>query len=249
MINVAAGFAASGKIAFASSFAMFASGRAYEQIRNTVGYPHLNVKVCATHSGLSVGEDGASHQCNEDIALMRTIPGMTVVQPCDAQETMQVIKAVAEIDGPCYVRLGRSNVEDVNDENYHFELGKGVTLRKGSKVAIIATGLMVQEALKACDLVDADPTVINIHTIKPIDEELIVETAKTHDVIITAEEHSIIGGLGSAVCDVLADKGLGCRVYKIGVKDTYGESGKPADLFHKYEIDAEAIAAKIKEVL
>ena len=180
---------------------------------------------------------------------MRTIPGMTVIQPCDAQETMQVIKAVAEMDGPCYVRLGRSNVEDVNDENYHFELGKGVTLRKGSKVAIIATGLMVQEALKACDLVDADPTVINIHTIKPIDEELIVETAKTHDVIITAEEHSIIGGLGSAVCDVLADKGLGCRVYKIGVKDTYGESGKPADLFHKYEIDAEAIAAKIKEVL
>lgn len=249
MMDVAAGFAASGKIAFASSFAMFASGRAYEQIRNTIGYPHLNVKICATHAGLSVGEDGASHQCNEDIALMRTIPGMTIVQPCDAAETMQAIAAIAEVDGPCYVRLGRFDVEDVYDENYHFELGKGVTLRKGSKVAIIATGLMVQEALVACDLVDADPTVINIHTIKPIDEELIIETAKTHDVIITAEEHTIIGGLGSAVCDVVAEQGLGCRVYKIGVKDTYGESGKPRELLRKYEIDAQAIADKIKEVL
>lgn len=249
MMDVAAGFAASGKIAFASTFAMFASGRAYEQIRNTIGYPHLNVKVCATHAGLSVGEDGASHQCIEDLALMRAIPGMTVVQPCDGTETMQAIRAVAEMEGPCYVRLGRSEVEDVFDENYHFTLGKGVTIRKGSKVAIIATGLMVQEALKACDMVDIDPTVINIHTIKPIDEELIVETAKTHDIIITAEEHSIIGGLGSAVCDVLADKGLGCRVYKVGVKDTFGESGKPSELLRKYEIDAKAIADKINEVL
>lgn len=249
MMDVAAGFAASGKIAFASSFAMFASGRAYEQIRNTIGYPHLNVKVCATHAGISVGEDGASHQCIEDLALMRVIPGMTVIQPCDGTETMQAIRAVAEIEGPCYVRLGRFDVEDVFDENYHFTLGKGVTIRKGSKVAIIATGLMVQEALKACDMVDVDPTVINIHTIKPIDEELIVETAKTHDIIITAEEHSIIGGLGSAVCDVLADKGLGCRVYKVGVKDTFGESGKPSELLRKYEIDAKAIADKINEVL
>ncbi|WP_075877745.1 transketolase family protein [Merdibacter massiliensis] len=249
MMDVAAGFAASGKIAFASTFAMFASGRAYEQIRNTIGYPHLNVKVCATHAGLSVGEDGASHQCIEDLALMRAIPGMTVVQPCDGTETMQAIRAVAEMEGPCYVRLGRSEVEDVFDENYHFTLGKGVTIRKGSKVAIIATGLMVQEALSACDMVDIDPTVINIHTIKPIDEELIVETAKTHDIIITAEEHSIIGGLGSAVCDVLADKGLGCRVYKVGVKDTFGESGKPSELLRKYEIDAKAIADKINEVL
>lgn len=249
MMAVAAGLAASGKIPYASSFAMFAAGRAYEQIRNSIGYPHLNVKVCATHAGLSVGEDGASHQCNEDIALMRTIPGMMVIQPCDDIETQQVIKAISEINGPCYVRLGRSNVEDVNGEDYKLELGKGVTLRKGSKVAIIATGLMVQEALKACEMVDVDPTVINIHTIKPIDEELIVETAKTHDVIITAEEHSIIGGLGSAVCDVLADKGLGCRVYKIGVKDTFGESGKPADLLRKYEVDAQAIVDKIKEVL
>lgn len=249
MMAVAAGLAASGKIPYASSFAMFAAGRAYEQIRNSIGYPHLNVKVCATHAGLSVGEDGASHQCNEDIALMRTIPGMMVIQPCDDIETQQVIKAISEINGPCYVRLGRSNVEDVNGEDYKLELGKGVTLRKGSKVAIIATGLMVQEALKACEMVDVDPTVINIHTIKPIDEELIVETAKNHDVIITAEEHSIIGGLGSAVCDVLADKGLGCRVYKIGVKDTFGESGKPADLLRKYEVDAQAIVDKIKEVL
>ena len=180
---------------------------------------------------------------------MRAIPGMTVVQPCDGTETMQAIRAVAEMEGPCYVRLGRSEVEDVFDENYHFTLGKGVTIRKGSKVAIIATGLMVQEALSACDMVDIDPTVINIHTIKPIDEELIVETAKTHDIIITAEEHSIIGGLGSAVCDVLADKGLGCRVYKVGVKDTFGESGKPSELLRKYEIDAKAIADKINEVL
>ena len=249
MMDVAAGFAASGKIAFASSFAMFASGRAYEQIRNTIGYPHLNVKICATHAGISVGEDGASHQCIEDLALMRVIPGMTVIQPCDGTETMQAIRAVAEIEGPCYVRLGRFDVEDVFDENYQFTLGKGVTIRKGSKVAIIATGLMVQEALKACDMVDVDPTVINIHTIKPIDEELIVETAKTHDIIITAEEHSIIGGLGSAVCDVLADKGLGCRVYKVGVKDTFGESGKPSELLRKYEIDAKAVADKINEVL
>lgn len=248
MMDVAAGFAASGKIAFASSFAMFASGRVYEQIRNTIGYPHLNVKICATHAGLSVGEDGASHQCNEDIALMRTIPGMTVVQPCDAAETMQAIRAVAEVEGPCYVRLGRFDVEDVYDDTYRFTLGKGVTLRKGSKVAIIATGLMVQEALAACEMVDIDPTVINIHTIKPIDEELIIETARTHDVIITAEEHTIIGGLGSAVCDVLADKGFGCRIYKIGVKDSFGESGKPLELLRKYEIDAQAIADKIKEV-
>lgn len=244
MINVAAGFAASGKIAFASSFAMFASGRAYEQIRNTVGYPHLNVKVCATHSGLSVGEDGASHQCNEDIALMRTIPGMTVIQPCDAQETMQVIKAVAEIDGPCYVRLGRSNVEDVNDENYHFELGKGVTLRKGSKVAIIATGLMVQEALKACDLVDADPTVINIHTIKPIDAETIVKFAQDAKLIVTCEEHSIIGGLGSAVAEVLSEQ---CprKLVRVGQRDVYGESGKPAELLHKYKMDSDAIVEAV----
>lgn len=249
MMDVAAGFAASGKIAFASSFAMFASGRVYEQIRNTIGYTHLNVKICASHAGLSVGEDGASHQCIEDITLMRTIPGMTIVQPCDAAETLQAIRAVAKVDGPCYVRLGRSEVEDVFDETYVFTLGKGVTLRKGSKVAILATGLMVQETLKACDLLDFQPTVINIHTIKPIDEELIIETAKTHDVIITAEEHTVVGGLGSAVCDVLADKGFGCRIFKIGVQDKYGESGKPKELLRKYEIDAQAIADKIKEVL
>lgn len=248
MMAVAAGLAASGKIPYASTFAMFAAGRAFEQIRNSIGYPHLNVKVCATHAGLSVGEDGASHQCNEDLALMRSIPGMTVIQPCDDAETQQVIKAIAEVNGPCYVRLGRSNVEDVNDESYHFELGKGVVLRKGSKVAVIASGLMVQEALKACDLVDQQPTVINIHTIKPIDKELIIETAKTHDVIITAEEHSVIGGLGNAVCEALADQDVRCPIHRIGVQDVFGESGKPAELLRKYGIDAQAIADKIKEV-
>ena len=248
MMCVAAGLAASGKIAFASSFAMFASGRAFEQIRNSIGYPHLNVKICASHAGLTVGEDGASHQCIEDIGLMRLIPGMMVVHPCDCIEAEQVIKEIVKIDGPCYVRLGRNAVDAVNDESYQLDLFKGVTLRKGSKVAVIATGQLVQEALKAYDMVEEKPTVINIHTIKPIDEELITETARTHDVIITAEDHSVIGGLGSAVLDVLADKGLGCRVHRIGVQDVFGESGKPAELLHKYQMDADAIAAKIREV-
>lgn len=248
MMCVAAGLAASGKIAFASSFAMFASGRAFEQIRNSIGYPHLNVKICASHAGLTVGEDGASHQCIEDIGLMRLIPGMMVVQPCDCIEAEQVIKEIVKIDGPCYVRLGRNAVDAVNDESYQLDLFKGVTLRKGNKVAVIATGQLVQEALKAYDMVEEKPTVINIHTIKPIDEELITETARTHDVIITAEDHSVIGGLGSAVLDVLADKGLGCRVHRIGVQDVFGESGKPAELLHKYQMDADAIAAKIREV-
>ena len=249
MMCVAAGLAASGKIAFASSFAMFASGRAFEQIRNSIGYPHLNVKICASHAGLTVGEDGASHQCIEDIGLMRLIPGMMVILPCDCIEAEQVIKEIVKIDGPCYVRLGRNAVDAVNDENYQLDLMKGVTLRKGRRVAVIATGQLVQEALKAYDMVEEKPTVINIHTIKPIDAELIVETAKTHETIITAEDHSVIGGLGSAVLDVLADKGLGCRVHRIGVQDVFGESGKPAELLHKYQMDADAIAAKIREVL
>lgn len=248
MMAVAAGLAASGKIVYASSFAMFAAGRAYEQIRNSIGYPHLNVKVCATHAGITVGEDGASHQAIEDLGLMRGIPGMKVFQPCDATETKAIIKAIAQIDGPCYVRLGRSGVEDVFNEEYKFEFGKGIVVQKGTKVAIVATGMMVQEAMKASKLLDFEPTIVNIHTIKPIDEELLVELAKTHDVILTCEEHSVINGLGSAVCEVLAEHNL-CKVVRLGVKDTFGESGKPAELLAKYGLDANAIANKVNELV
>ncbi|MGM9889220.1 MAG: transketolase family protein [Floccifex porci] len=242
MMSVAAGLAASGKIAFASSFAMFATGRAFEQIRNSIGYTHLNVKVCASHAGISVGEDGASHQCIEDISLMRGIPGMKVIVPCDYNEAKQAIKTVAYTDGPCYVRLGRSGVETVTPEDYKFELGKGVILKEGKKVALVATGLMVQEALKASEMMKETPTVVNIHTIKPIDVQLIQQLAQTHDTIVTCEEHSIIGGLGSAVAEVLAEAGSSCKLVRVGVQDVFGESGKPAELFAKYKIDAQAIA-------
>ena len=251
MMSVAAGLAASGQIVYASSFAMFAAGRAYEQIRNSIGYPHLNVKICATHAGITVGEDGASHQAIEDLALMRVIPGMKVFQPCDAKETREIIKAIAEVEGPCYVRLGRSGVDDVNDENYQFELGKGVVLHEGKDVAIIATGMMVQEALKAKEeLKEAgiEPTIVNIHTIKPIDEELIEKLAKTHKVLITCEEHSVIGGLGGAVAEVTA-RTCPARIEMIGVQDTFGESGTPQALLEKYGLNAKAIAKKVKEVL
>ncbi len=251
MMSVAAGLAASGQIVYASSFAMFAAGRAYEQIRNSIGYPHLNVKICATHAGITVGEDGASHQAIEDLALMRVIPGMKVFQPCDAKETREMIKAIAEVEGPCYVRLGRSGVDDVNDENYQFELGKGVVLHEGKDVAIIATGMMVQEALKAKEeLKEAgiEPTIVNIHTIKPIDEELIEKLAKTHKVLITCEEHSVIGGLGGAVAEVTA-RTCPARIEMIGVQDTFGESGTPQALLEKYGLNAKAIAEKVKEVL
>ena len=251
MMSVAAGLAASGQIVYASSFAMFAAGRAYEQIRNSIGYPHLNVKICATHAGITVGEDGASHQAIEDLALMRVIPGMKVFQPCDAKETREIIKAIAEVEGPCYVRLGRSGVDDVNDENYQFELGKGVVLHEGKDVAIIATGMMVQEALKAKEeLKEAgiEPTIVNIHTIKPIDEELIEKLAKTHKVLITCEEHSVIGGLGGAVAEVTA-RTCPARIEMIGVQDTFGESGTPQALLEKYGLNAKAIAEKVKEVL
>ena len=251
MMSVAAGLAASGQIVYASSFAMFAAGRAYEQIRNSIGYPHLNVKICATHAGITVGEDGASHQAIEDLALMRVIPGMKVFQPCDAKETREMIKAIAEVEGPCYVRLGRSGVDDVNDENYQFELGKGVVLHEGKDVAIIATGMMVQEALKAKEeLKEAgiEPTIVNIHTIKPIDEELIEKLAKTHKVLITCEEHSVIGGLGGAVAEVTA-RTCPARIEMIGVQDTFGESGTPQALLEKYGLNAKAIAKKVKEVL
>ncbi|WP_022938502.1 transketolase family protein, partial [Dielma fastidiosa] len=208
-------------------------------------------KVCATHAGLTVGEDGASHQCIEDLAIMRAIPGMKVFQPCDAAETKAIIKGIAEIDGPCYVRLGRGGVEDVFDENYKFEMGKGVVLKKGSKVALIATGMMVQEALKASEELSKEgiePTVVNIHTIKPIDEELIVELAKSHDVLITCEEHNVVGGLGSAVAEV-AVKQAPVKMAMVGVQDTFGESGTPKALCEKYGLDAAAIVKKVKEVL
>lgn len=250
MMGVAAGLAASHKIVYASSFAMFAAGRAFEQIRNSICYPNLNVKVCATHAGISVGEDGASHQSVEDIAIMRSIPNMKVFQPCDARETEQIIRAVADIEGPCYVRLGRLGVEDVYDDSYTWEYGKGQVLKKGSKIAIIATGLMVQESLKAIEQLEGIvPTLINISTIKPIDEELILETAKTHDVIVTIEEHNVIGGLGGAVAETLAPYGLACRQYMMGMQDSFGRSGKPKDLLAHYHLDDSSIAQKIKEIM
>lgn len=249
MMSVAAGLAASGKICFASSFAMFATGRAYEQIRNSIGYPHLNVKVCASHAGVSVGEDGASHQCIEDISLMRTIPGMRVVVPCDYNEAKAAIKNIAYMDGPVYVRLGRSGVDEINDENYVFEFGKGIVLKEGdpnSKVAVVATGNLVQEALKAYDELEVKPTVVNIHTIKPIDKELIAKLAKDNDVIITAEDHLITGGLGSAVAEAMSETGQACKLIRIGMDDTFGQSGTPDKLYRYYGIDSQAIVETIQ---
>lgn len=252
MMSVAAGLAASGHTVFASSFAMFAAGRAFEQIRNSIGYPHLNVKICASHAGITVGEDGASHQTIEDISIMRGIPGMQVFQPCDATEAAAIVKAVAKIDGPCYVRLGRGAVEEVySKENFEFTIGKGIVLNKGSKVALLATGLMVQEALLAKEELlkeGINPTIVDIHTIKPIDEELIVELAKTHDLLITCEEHSVIGGLGSAVAEVVVKKAP-VRMEMIGMQDTFGESGTPSDLLEKYSLNAKAIVEKVKSSL
>ncbi|MDU6876001.1 MAG: transketolase family protein [Clostridium sp.] len=229
MMGVAAGLSTCGKIPFVSTFAMFAAGRAFEQIRNSICYPKLNVKVCATHAGLTVGEDGASHQAIEDISLMRSVPNMVVINPADDIETEAAIKAVAEMEGPCYVRLGRMAVSRVNDEtNYNFVIGKGITLAEGNDVAIIATGIMVEAALEAKEELAKEginARVINIHTIKPIDEELIIKAAKETGVIVTAEEHSIIGGLGSAVAEVVSEK-CPVPVLRVGVKDTFGESGK-----------------------
>ena len=247
MMSVAAGIAASGKIVYASSFAMFAAGRAYEQVRNSIGYPHLNVKICATHAGISVGEDGASHQCIEDLGLMRGIPGMHVFQPCDAAETKAIIKGIASLDGPCYVRLGRSGVEDVFDENYVFEPGKGKVIQKGEKVALVATGMLVQEVIKASKHMDQKPTIVDMSCIKPIDEELLIDLAKTHDVIITCEEHNVINGLYGAVCECLAPYNL-CKIIPVGVKDTFGESGKPKDLMKKYGLTSEAIEEEVQKV-
>ena len=252
MINVAAGLASTGKIVFASSFAMFAAGRAFEQIRNGVAYPHLNVKIGATHAGISVGEDGATHQCLEDIGIMRTIPGMVIINPADHYEAMAAVEAAVKYDGPVYLRFGRLAVPQIFDEtNYKFELGKGVVLEEGKDATIIATGLMVPYALEARELLKKDgidAEVINIHTIKPIDSELIEKTARKTGAIVTAEEHNVNGGLGSAVAEVL------CETYpvpmmRVGTQDVFGKSGKPADLFKEYGLTAENIAENVKKAI
>ena len=249
MVGIAAGLAATGKIPFVSSFAMFAAGRAFEQIRNSVGYPKLNVKIGATHAGISVGEDGATHQCNEDIALMRTIPGMVVLNPADDVEAKAAVKAAIEHVGPVYIRFGRLAVPVINDTpDYKFEIGKGVVLREGKDITIVATGLCVSESLAAAELLakdGIDAKVINIHTIKPLDEDLIVKAAKETGKVFTVEEHSVIGGLGSAVCDCLSEKAP-TKVVKIGVNDVYGESGPAVELLHLYGLDAENIVTKAK---
>ena len=249
MMGIAAGLATTGKIPFVSSFAMFAAGRAFEQVRNSIAYPHLNVKIGATHAGISVGEDGATHQCCEDLALMRTIPGMIVMNPSDDVEAKAAVKAALDHDGPVYIRFGRLAVPVINDRpDYKFEMGKGVVLREGKDVTIIATGLEVGESLEAAEKLAADgisAKVINIHTIKPLDEDLVVAAAKETGKVVTVEEHSVIGGLGSAVCDCLSAKAP-TKVMKIGVNDTFGESGPAVELIKKYGLDADSIYAKVK---
>ncbi len=248
MTNVAAGMSTCGYVPFVSTFAMFAAGRSFEQVRNSIGYPHLNVKIGATHAGISVGEDGASHQCNEDIALMRAIPGMVVINPSDDVEARAAVKAAYEYVGPVYLRFGRLAVPVINDRpDYRFEIGKGVTLRDGSDCTIIATGLCVSEALAAAETLAAEgisAQVINIHTIKPLDEALVIAAAEKTGRIFTVEEHSIIGGLGAAVAEVLSEK-RPTKLTRIGVKDTFGESGPAKELLHKYELDAEGIAKRV----
>ena len=252
MMGVAAGLAACGKIPFASTFAMFAAGRAFEIVRNSIGYPHLNVKIGATHAGISVGEDGATHQCNEDIALMRTIPGMVVINPADDVESKAAVEAAINYEGPVYMRFGRLAAPIFNDPaTYKFEIGKGITLKDGKDITIVATGLMVYEAVKAAEALAAegiDAGVINIHTIKPIDEELIAAAAAKTGLLLTVEEHSVIGGLGSAVADVLAAK-QPARLVKIGVNDEFGHSGPAVELLKQYGLCAENIIAKAKEAL
>lgn len=243
MMGIAAGLASCGNIVYASSFAMFATGRAYEQVRNSIGYTHLNVKICATHAGITLGEDGASHQSIEDIALMRVIPNMRVIQPCDDIETSQVIHAISKIDGPFYVRLGRSSVETVNQADYQFELGKGVVLKEGKDITLVASGIMVQQALQASAILSekgVSVTVINIHTIKPLDEAMIIAYAKKSKVMITLEEHSKFCGLGSAVAEVLSTK-YPCLLEMIAIEDSFGESGTPSALLEKYGLGVNRI--------
>ena len=252
MVGIAAGLATAGKIPFVSSFAMFAAGRAFEQVRNSVGYPHLNVKIGATHAGITVGEDGASHQCNEDIALMRTIPGMVVMCPADDIEAKAAVKAAAEYVGPVYMRFGRAACPVINDKpNYKFEIGKGTVVREGTDLTIVATGICVGNALEAADILAAEgisAEVINICTIKPLDEEIIINSAKKTGKVVTAEEHSVIGGLGSAVCDALC-KNYPVPVMKIGMQDVFGESGSAAALVEKYKLDGKGIYEQIKDFL
>lgn len=249
MTGIAAGLATCGKVPFMSSFAMFAAGRAFEQVRNSIGYPHLNVKIGATHAGISVGEDGATHQCNEDLALMRAIPGMVVINPCDDVEARAAVRAAYEYQGPVYLRFGRLAIPVINDpENYRFEIGKGVLLKEGKDVTIFATGLCVCEALETAQRLEGEgiaAEVINIHTIKPLDEELVLASAKKTGKVVTVEEHSVIGGLGSAVCDLLSEKAP-TRVLKLGINDTFGESGPAKELIARYGLDAEGIYQKVK---
>lgn len=252
LMGVAAGMAATGMVPFASTFAMFAAGRAFEQIRNSIGYPHLNVKIGATHAGISVGEDGATHQCNEDIALMRTIPGMTIINPADDVEAKAAVRAAYEMDGPVYMRFGRLAVPIINDTpDYKFEIGKGVVLKEGKDVAIIATGLCVSSALEAAKALaedGIDAKVINIHTIKPLDEDLVVAAAKETGKVVTVEEHSVIGGLGGAVCEVLSQKAP-VPVKRIGVNDVFGESGPAVKLIEKYGLDGKGVYESVKSFM
>lgn len=251
MMVAAAGASTCGYIPFASTFAMFAAGRAFEQVRNSIGYPHLNVKIGATHAGVSVGEDGATHQCNEDIALMRTIPGMTIINPADDVEARAAVMAAAEYVGPVYLRFGRLAAPVFNGPDYRFELGKGITLRQGKDVTIIATGILVYEAMMAADALAEEgisARVINIHTIKPLDKELVLQAARETGVLVTAEEHSIIGGLGDAVLEAVAEE-CPVPVVRIGVKDTFGHSGKGAELLKEFGLCRENIAAEAKRAL
>ena len=252
MMGIAAGLATTGYTVFASTFAMFAAGRAYEQVRNSIAYPHLNVKIGATHAGISVGEDGASHQCCEDIALMRAIPGMVVINPADDIEARAAVLAAAEYEGPVYMRFGRLAVPRIFDENYKFEIGKAVVLSEGTDVTICATGLMVNEALEAKKLLEAEgisAEIINVHTIKPLDAETILASAAKTGVIVTAEEHSVIGGLGSAVAEAVCESGKPVPVIKLGVNDEFGKSGPAVELLHIYGLDAQNIVEKAKKAI
>lgn len=251
LYGMAAGIALSGKTVCASTFAMFAAGRAFEIIRNSIGYTHANVKICATHAGITVGEDGVSHQTFEDMALMRTVPGMTVVNPCDDVSARQLLTQVIEMNGPAYVRLGRAAVPVFYKEDVKLEIGKGCQLKEGKDITIIATGIMVNEAMQAAESLEKDgisARVIDIHTIKPIDKDIIIKAALETDGIITAEEHSVIGGLGSAVAEITSEYAP-CKVIKVGQQDTFGESGKPAELMEKYKMNADEIVKKVKEEL
>ena len=248
MMSIAAGLAAAGMVPFASTFAMFAAGRAFEQVRNSIGYPHLNVKIGATHAGISVGEDGASHQCLEDISLMRSIPGMVVMCPADDTEAKMAVRAAAKYDGPVYLRFGRAPVPVVFGDDYKFEIGKGSVIREGKDVSIIANGLCVASAIEAAEMLakdGIDAEVVNMCTVKPLDEELVIRTASKTGKVVTAEEHSIIGGLGSAVAECLAEK-CPTRMYRIGVRDRFGESASAAVLLHEYMLDGEGLYKQIK---